>query len=142
MTSAVIPRHGRGVRTTAAALAFVLGGALLPGCSEGRDADAAACAAVERTEARVRPILDDGMPTTAEEAQTDPATRETLSQWTFDLADASATAADTDLRELIRRAADEAHTAYAGNTASFSTYDDFLAQVRERCAALGAADQR
>ncbi len=110
---------------------------LLTGCAGPDPDDVTACERFEEIQAGVEPYLREGLPTPAEAAELPRAERDLLSQWTFDLADLAKFATDTDLRALLRRAADEAHTAYAGVEASEATYTGLVDDVRDRCAQVG-----
>lgn len=111
---------------------------VLAGCSGPDPDDVTACARFEEVQAGVQPFLDDGLPTVAEAESLPRADRDLLGQWTYELADLAKFATDTDLRALLRRAADEAHTAYAGDEGSIETYTGLVDDVRARCAELGA----
>ncbi len=130
----------RGVPPCSAAAAVLLLAAplLLAGCSGPDPDDVTACAEFEQVQAGVQPYLDEGLPTAAEAEALPRAGRDLLGQWTYQLADLAKFATDTDLRALLRRAADEAHTAYAGDEGSIETYTDLVDDVRARCTTLGA----
>lgn len=122
----------------AAATVLAVGGLAASACA-GPDADdVTACARFEEIQAGVEPYIAGGLPSSTEAEALPRADRDRLSQWTFELADLARLATDTDLRAALRRAADEAHTAYAGDAASLATYQEIVGRVRDRCAALGA----
>lgn len=116
----------------------LLGALAVPGCATTDEGDVQACAALEDVDARVQPVLDAGNGVTVDAPGLSEADHTVLAQWTYDLADASSAAADIDLRETIRRAADLAHDVYAGDEESLTGYSELMAQAHTRCADIGA----